>query len=354
MTGLRRGLSSFVSTIVPEKRLFIQSEGSTRYLRLTPASQLVSSAAGLVLLAWLALASAGMVIDYMGLKPGIPRSVVVRDAVQARLDSLAAERDRRAAEARSAQDRFQVAMEQISRQQTALLQSVEERRELSTALEVMRHRLRDAVGQRDAVTAANDRLLAKMNEVSASLTSQGSADLADTLRTVSGALSEAVAARDAATAERTQLSQQLADLELSVKVNSQRQDEMVDQLEQAVAMSFGPMEKLFKKTDIDVDTLIAKVRGAYSGLGGPLGAPVVVSTRSFDNAALNTRFDTLMLDLDRMNLMRIAASRSPTCCRCTATSASPAASAFATAGCTRGLISPDLAALPFLPPPTGS
>ncbi len=199
MTGLRRGLSSFVSTIVPEKRLFIQSEGSTRYLRLTPASQLVSSAAGLALLAWLALASAGMVIDYMGLKPGIPRGVVVRDAVQARLDSLAAERDRRAAEARSAQDRFQVAMEQISRQQTALLQSVEERRELSTALEVMRHRLRDAVGQRDAVTAANDRLLAKMNEVSASLTSQGSADLADTLRTVSGALSEAVAARDAAT-----------------------------------------------------------------------------------------------------------------------------------------------------------
>ena len=150
-----------------------------------------------------------------------------------------------------------------------------------------------------------------MNEVSASLTSQGSADLADTLRTVSGALSEAVAARDAATAERTQLSQQLADLELSVKVNSQRQDEMVDQLEQAVAMSFGPMEKLFKKTDIDVDTLIAKVRGAYSGLGGPLGAPVVVSTRSFDDAALNTRFDKLMLDLDRMNLMRIAASKIP-------------------------------------------
>ena len=203
MAGLRRGLSSFVSTIVPEKRLFIQSEGSTRYLRLTPLSQLVSSAAGLALVAWLALASAGMVIDFMGLKAGIPRGVVVRDAVQARLEALAAERDRRAAEARSAQERFQVAMEQISRQQTALLQSVEERRELSTALDVMRQRLQDAVGQRDAVTAANDRLLAQMNEVSASLTSQGSADLADTLHTVSGALSEAVAARDAATAERT-------------------------------------------------------------------------------------------------------------------------------------------------------
>ena len=38
---------------------------------------------------------------------------------------------------------------------------------------------------------------------------------------------------------------------------------------------------------------------------------MVVSTRSFDDAALNTRFDKLMLDLDRMNLMRIAASKIP-------------------------------------------
>ena len=204
MAGLRRGLSSFVSTIVPEKRLFIQSEGSTRYLRLTPASQLVSSAAGLALLAWLALASAGMVIDYMGLKPGIPRGVVVRDAVQARLDGLAAERDRRAAEARSAQERFQVAMEQISRQQTALLQSVEERRELSTALEVMRHRLQDAVGQRDAVAAPTTGC--SQDERGQRLADQpGQRRSRRHARTVSGALSEAVAARDAATAERTQL-----------------------------------------------------------------------------------------------------------------------------------------------------
>ena len=58
-------------------------------------------------------------------------------------------------------------MEQISRQQTAILQSVEERRELATALDLMRERLQDAVGQRDAVAGANDRLLAQMNEVSA-------------------------------------------------------------------------------------------------------------------------------------------------------------------------------------------
>ena len=92
--------------------------------------------------------------------------MVIQQAYQARLEELAGERDQRAGEARSAQARFQVAMQQISRQQTAILQSVEERRELSTALDLMRQRLQDAVGQRDAVAAANDRLMAQMNEVS--------------------------------------------------------------------------------------------------------------------------------------------------------------------------------------------
>jgi murein DD-endopeptidase MepM/ murein hydrolase activator NlpD len=96
-----------------------------------------------------------------------------------------------------------------------------------------------------------------------------------------------------------------------VRVNIQRQDEMVDQLEQAVAMSFGPLEKLITSANLDVDSLIAKVRSSYSGQGGgPLGT-AVVSSRSFDDPALNTRFDRLMLDLDRMNLMRIAVERVP-------------------------------------------
>ena len=57
---------------------------------------------------------------------------------------------------------------------------------------------------------------------------------------------------------------------------------MVDQLEQAVAMSFGPLENLIKTADLDVDSLIETVRTGYSGQGGPAAAPVV-STRSFDD-----------------------------------------------------------------------
>ncbi len=311
MAGLRR-VNGLLSVFFTEKRLFIQSGDATRYLRFTPLSQLMTGIAGLGLVSWVAIATATISIQLLDPKDGPDHAVVLQTAYETRLEDLAGERDQRAAEARSAQERFQVAMDQISRQQTAILQSVEQRRELSTALDLMRERLHDAVGQRDAVTEANDRLLAQMNEVSQSLTRTTSgADLDATLKTVTAALSEAVTARDTATAEREALSQQLADLELRVRVNTQRQDEMVDQLEQAVAMSFGPLEDMFKKTNLDVDSLVATVRSAYSGQGGPLGAPAGVSTRSFDDPALNTRFDRLMLNLDRMNLMRIAAEKVP-------------------------------------------
>lgn len=309
MGDFRRWVNSALSPYFPEKRLFIQSGSSTRYLRLTPLSQFMSGAASLALVGWLAIATASVAIDFVG-GSGTAPTVVLQEAYEARLEELAAERDQRASEARSAQTRFQTAMEQIGRQQIALLQSAERGRELTTALDLMRQRLREAVGQRDAATVANDRLVAQMNEVSDRLSHESGADLAETLKTVTGALAEAVAVRDTARAERETLTQQVADLELRMKVNSERQDEMVDQLEQAVALSFGPLEKLISTANLDVDSLIATVRSGYSGQGGPVG-DAVVSTRSFDDPALNSRFDKLMLDLDRMNLMRIAVEKIP-------------------------------------------
>jgi murein DD-endopeptidase MepM/ murein hydrolase activator NlpD len=310
MAVLSRRVNALLSAVFPEKRVFIQSGGSTRYLRLTPLAQLGSGAVGLLAVGWMAVATATVVIDKVAVVPS--RAVAVKDAFRVRLEELAGERDRREAEARSAQARFQLAMEQVSRQQTAILESVEERRELATALELMRDRLAEAVAQRDAVSASNDRLLAQMNEVSQDLSAEGAsgADRAETLAAVSGALSEAVAARDAATAEREALEQEVADLELRMNMHRKRQDEMVEELEQAVAMSFGPLEAMFEETDLDVDGLIATVKSTHSGQGGPLGA-ATVSTRSFDDPELGARFDQLMLGLDRMNLMRIAVSKVP-------------------------------------------
>ena len=132
---------------------------------------------------------------------------------------------------------------------------------------------------------------------------------------------------------------------------------MVDQLEQAVAMSFGPLEKMFKKADLDVDGLIADGPRHLLRPGRAARRRRRSRTRSFDDPALGARFDQLMLDLDRMNLMRIAAEQGPL--------ALPLHGDLPLhqrlrlphgrgAGCTRASISPRRAARRSSPPPTAS
>ncbi|WP_299132193.1 DUF5930 domain-containing protein [uncultured Amaricoccus sp.] len=300
MAGFRRRINCALSGVFSEKRLFIQSDGGTRYFRITPLSQLMIGTTALAAAGWMAVATASVVSDFVATDARGGAAVELREAYQARLDELADERDTRAAEAHSAQGRFRLAMDQVSRQQTELLAAIEERRELSTALDLMRDRLRSVVAQRDS---ANTKLLAEAKA------GESGDDLDETLRAVSGRLNDVAGARDLAETERARLAEQVADLRLRAEVNTRRQAEMMDQIDQAVAMSFGPMQKVFAEANIDVDSLLAKVRADYSGEGGPLSAPVM-SSRNYDDGA-TSRFDTMMVSIDRMNLMRIAAGKVP-------------------------------------------
>lgn len=310
MSGLLRRVNAGLSSFFPEKRIFVQSGPSTRYVRVTPLSQLLLGTAAFAAAGWMAVATSVVVLDRVASWKQADQDVVFQEAYRGRLEELSSERDERAAEARSAQGRFQVAMEQISRQQTLILDSVRERSELSTALEQMQARLRDAVAQRNEAEAVNVRLTEQMTEVSESLSRSKGDDLADTLTAVSKALADAAAARDNASAERDRLNHQLAELELEMMVSSRRQDEMVDQLEQAVAMTFGPLEQMFERTDVDVDAVMSAVRSTHSGQGGPEDG-VSVSTRTFEGTGFSQRFSEVMNELDRMNVMRIAAGKIP-------------------------------------------
>jgi murein DD-endopeptidase MepM/ murein hydrolase activator NlpD len=313
MTTILRRANRALSTIVSEKRIFVQSGQSTKYVRFTPLAQVCCGAAMLATSAWLAASTSMVVLDRIAARTEVDQTVELRSSYRTRLDELAAERDQRATEARSAQSRFQVAMEQISRQQAALLESVEKRRELAIALDLMRDRLADAISQRDAMARTNETLAARMSEVSETLQQkQGTgSDLAETLDAVSMALAKAAEARDVANADRELLEKKLADLELREKVNAFRQDEMIEQLEQAVAMSFGPLEKMFRESDVDVDQLLAEVRKSYSGTGGPEEGTMTVSTRSFANDKVGDRLGDVLGNLDRLNLLRVAAGKIP-------------------------------------------
>ena len=301
MAGLARRLNGFLSSRIPEKRLFLQTSGGTSYIRLTPLTQLGLGTSFVALVGWTAIATAAVVLDLTESNPAAPSSAVIHAAYQGRLGELAAERDTRAAEANSAQLRFQVATDQIGRQQSQLLAEVENQRELSSALDLARDRLRDALAEKIPPAAEAE---------SAAATGDRDEDLSQTLTAVSGALAITAQERDAATAEREKLARDLADAELRMAVASKRQDEMVEQLEQAVAISLEPLQAMLDKTDLNVDGLLNSVRRSHSGMGGPLG-PVTVSSRSFDDPDTARRFDSVMTSLDRVNLMRLAVDQVP-------------------------------------------
>jgi len=86
---------------------------------------------------------------------------------------------------------------------------------------------------------------------------------------------------------------------------------MVARLRDAVGASSGAIEAALRSASLDVDSVVATVRQDYSGEGGPL-VPIGVSSRSYPgDAATASRFDELMIDVDRMNLLRIALGKVP-------------------------------------------
>lgn len=277
----------------PDRRILIQSADGSCQIRIGAKAQILAGAAALALIAWISATAAQVAVGYVTADAAPGASTALREAYEARLDLLSAERDQRAAEAASAQARFRAAMDRISQQQSEILAADAARRESEQTLASLQTRLAEVTRHAAEAPAASG------------------AEVASTLAAVTRALDSAVAARDAASADREALTAELADAELELRVTSRRQEEMVGQLRQAVAGSAGPMEDLLKQAGLEPDAILAKTRSEYTGSGGPL-IPVGVSTRSFPgDTATVSRFDELMVDVDRMNLLRIALGKVP-------------------------------------------
>lgn len=309
MAGSRRRLERILASLLPGNAR--RSEPGAENPAAGRAIAIAGLAVAAVVLASLGTGALNGSAVFGGAGAGAGRGPLVAEAYQMQLEDVAAERDARAAEASTAQERFRRAMEEISRKQGALLRLVDAQRALESTLDLTRAQLQEAIGARDAMARANERLTARLAELeSARAALDGAeADRTETLQAVSGALAEAVAVRDTVAADREALAGELATLEMRTALDEQRQAAAMKELEQAVALAFGPLETMFESVGLDVDSLLATIRQSYSGQGGPL-VPVGVSTRSLD-PGLSSQLDSLMVDLDRLTLLRLAANETP-------------------------------------------
>lgn len=293
----RRGWGRAISAVLPERQIVTMTEQGPHTVRIGSGLQLLAGLTTALALGWMAYSTAVLVADRIGARDLAGPAAELHDAYLARLNALAEDRDRRAAEAASAQARFHLAMDKISDQQTALIDALEERRELEATLGQLRNRLAD-------LTEAQMRQAEASQDAAGSAGSGSATDLAAALEAVTAALGAAVT-------ERETLAEGLASAETRLAEAERDHLATIADLRAAVAASMSPLEATLRRADLDVDSLIAVVRQDFAGTGGPM-VPLGVSTRARDgDIAATSPIDDLMLDIDRLNFLRIAIGRVP-------------------------------------------
>ncbi|EEW25777.1 M23 family metallopeptidase [Rhodobacter ferrooxidans] len=312
LTRLDYRINAALERYLPEQRLFLKSDNGTHFVRLRPLTQAIAGAVFALALMWTVFATAILFMDSISAGSGREQAERQQALYEKRLTALSNDRDLRAEEAVRAQERFNLALAEVSKMQARLLASEDGRKELETGVDVIQSTLRRTIKERDEARAEAERVTLAMAQTGGSHTEAGRVrDTLATLQILTGALGATAEQRDAmavetavAHEEAAQIAQQKQELEL-------RNDAIFARLEEAVTVSMEPLDKMFRAAGMSPDTLLDEVRRGYSGQGGPL-MPFTAS--SMGGGVLSpdeVRANAILGGLDRMNLYSLAAAKSP-------------------------------------------
>jgi murein DD-endopeptidase MepM/ murein hydrolase activator NlpD len=290
---------------LPEQRLFLRSGNDTRFLRLTPLAQAGLLLGGGALVLWTAVASAILAMDAVGRSDLRDQTARDRSLYQARLNDMAAERDARAAEAARAQDRFYAALEEVSTQQSLLLDSEARMRELEAGIDTIQNALLDAMAEREAARAA---IAAGEDGTTEHGLAEAEAQALSAL--VNEILKDTAGERDDAASAVGELQAQLDQLKTQMRRQTEQTDRILSRLEEAISVSMEPLDAVFSRVGLDPERILENVRSGYSGQGGPFN-PITMTTKGGSPDPISGRASALLEDLDRINLYRIAIQQVP-------------------------------------------
>jgi len=305
-------INSVLGRKFPERRVFLRSDTDTKFIRLTPVTQLLGWTGGIAVFSWAIFATAILLIDSIG--SGNVRDQVRREqiAYESRLNALSTERDMRAQEAETAHERFSVALTQISEMQSKLLASEDRRTELEKGIDVIQSTLRRTISERDTARTKADELEVALNgaEEIGKTTAGRIEDAIGTLDFMTSALETTAIERDQIATDAQKAFEYAKELEFQAELMQERNDRIFTQLEDAMTISVKPLDKMFAAAGLSSDNLISQVRRGYSGQGGPL-MPLSFSTMGQEPDADTLRANNILNQLDRLNLYRIAAQKAP-------------------------------------------
>ncbi|GHC58900.1 M23 family metallopeptidase [Neogemmobacter tilapiae] len=310
LTRLGYRINTTLEQYLPEQRLFLKSDEATRFVRLRPLTQALGLGIAGLTLTWTIIATAMILMDSIGAGSGRDQAARQQALYEQRLTALSTDRDLRADEAMRAQERFNLALAQVSKMQETLLASEDRRKELETGIEVIQNTLRRTIKERDEARAEVAALSGTGDVLAAMTPDEKIKDTVATLEYVTAALGGIAAERDASEAEAEEARKETDEIALAKRSLEMRNDEIFTRLEEAVTVSMEPLDKMFRDAGLSPDDLLDQVRKGYSGQGGPL-SPFVVSTAGMQLTPDEVRANAILQGLDHMNLYRMAKDKSP-------------------------------------------
>lgn len=300
-----------LSRAIPERRVYVRTDARTRYFSLCAVSQLGLSVVAASFIGWSVYATAAMFDRAMDGSDAKAQIAAVTEAYEARIQALYLEQDSLETALAMAESRAGAITGRLAEKQAVLFDTEEALRDSSAELDALRTNL--SAAEAEAETQARRTALAEAEVARLELALAGreadTAGLGTTLETVTAAFADVVADRDKARSEAGTLSVRVAALEVDIARWETRQERMLTQLEDAARISLAGLDRVFERSDVDLDAILDGTRADYSGSGGPF-EPFEESKAAPDDTA-DVRIAALMSDLERVNLMRIATERLP-------------------------------------------
>jgi len=305
----------FFQKVIPPRQILIKANGTTHFVNLKSSTQVGVSFIVFLIVAWSIISIAIVAMDNLG--AGNFREQALRDQenYQLRLISLAEERDIQLDSSRLAQVKFEEALNHISFLQEELMEAEIERKELNAALTLLKNKL--DVSRIEEKKAKNnlDQLKQVANSEAPKNTSLNfSVDMeAGKESLLAKVLSETAKQRDALEDEANNARLSVKNIEREMKLVEQRNEQIFRLIEEALSVSVGPLDKMFRSAGVNPESVIKTIRQGYRGYGG--------HNLSFTDEDGETAFATydenlekasrILMKLDELNLYRIAIEKYP-------------------------------------------
>ena len=310
--GVSAGLNAFIGKWLPEQRMFAKTDERTRFVRLSPLVQATGIAALLAVTCW----SGYLTINQLAAAK-VDAQLVQADhkltnIYETRIARLEADKRRLADQLSESRAKMTFVAKEVSETHSNLGAALATSTSLKATHSSHRAQLTEMASLQVATAAHCDALDAKLTGVTTDLgllkqrlTASDSAmtDLVATLETIASD-------RDAAQTKASHLSKEVAALQPAYDTRREQQTRLVSRLEDAAHLSLGSLETVFSKSGVDLDNVLAEARRKYSGSGG-LFTPTVSDVGFDKDDTEGQRVEMLLLDMERINTMRIAVEQLP-------------------------------------------